>query len=241
MLEQLTKSNARIKYNLFLHQTARQGETDSLVEKYGDFAHHILVGGLLLHRARRPAHMHQDDPGPHTDDDLGHRRIASQSRDIVYQHRSRVKSRLRDRGFRGIDGNRNPDGLGHCSHDGNRATTLFQLIDRVDVQPADLKVRKTRFSAFIRGASDLEGRLRERAVETVIVTGTGTGTCCESTARDAMMLNFATIMVSDGNACSTDAEHNASLTAFLRNFGDVMTTDELVGFIERNGKAADAA
>ena len=115
------------------------------------------------------------------------------------------------------------------------------LWPELDVQPADLKVKKTRFSAFIRGASDLEGRLRERAVETVIVTGTGTGTCCESTARDAMMLNFATIMVSDGNACATDAEHNASLTAFLRNFGDVMTTDELVVFIERNEKVAGAA
>ena len=104
----------------------------------------------------------------------------------------------------------------------------------LEVLDGDLGVKKTRYSAFIRGSSDLEYRLRGHSIDTVIVTGTGTGTCCESTARDAMMLNFATIMVSDGNACATDEEHNAALTAFSRNFGDVMTTDELVGYLEVN-------
>jgi ureidoacrylate peracid hydrolase len=52
--------------------------------------------------------------------------------------------------------------------------------------------------------------------------------CCESTARDAMMLNFKTIMVSDGNAAANDQEHANSLIAFYLNFGDVQTTDELI-------------
>jgi ureidoacrylate peracid hydrolase len=102
------------------------------------------------------------------------------------------------------------------------------------VHPEDLRIKKTRYSAFIRGSSDLQPQLRQRKIDTLIVTGTGTGTCCESTARDAMMLNFATIMVSDGNACASDEEHNAALTAFYRNFGDVMTTDEIVGYIAAN-------
>ena len=55
----------------------------------------------------------------------------------------------------------------------------------------------------------------------VLITGTLTNVCCESTARDAMMLNFRTIMVSDANAAMTDAEHNASLIAFWLSFGDV--------------------
>jgi ureidoacrylate peracid hydrolase len=48
-----------------------------------------------------------------------------------------------------------------------------------------------------------------------------------------MMINYATIMVSDGNATTSDEEHNAALTAFFRNYGDVMSTDEVVGFIGR--------
>ncbi|PWT91516.1 MAG: cysteine hydrolase [Proteobacteria bacterium] len=104
----------------------------------------------------------------------------------------------------------------------------------LDVQGADLIIKKTRYSAFIRGSSDLEPQLRRRNIDTLVVTGTGTGTCCESTARDGMMLNFATIMISDGNACASDEEHNAALTAFYRNFGDIMTTDEIIGYIEAN-------
>ena len=103
----------------------------------------------------------------------------------------------------------------------------------LDVQPADLRVKKTRYSAFIPGSSDIEQQLRPHGIDTLIVTGTGTSNCCESTARDAMMLNYATIMVSDGNATTSDEEHNAALTAFFRNYGDVMSTDEVVGFVGR--------
>ncbi|MBS7701321.1 isochorismatase family cysteine hydrolase [Chelatococcus sp. YT9] len=98
----------------------------------------------------------------------------------------------------------------------------------LDVRPEDAIVRKSRYSAFIQGSSDLAERLRAQGLDTVLITGTVTNTCCESSARDAMMLNFKTIMVTDGNAAHTDEEHNASLTGFYLNFGDVMSTDELV-------------
>jgi ureidoacrylate peracid hydrolase len=109
-----------------------------------------------------------------------------------------------------------------------------ELWAELDVRPSDLLVKKLRFSAFIQGSSDLERQLRSRGIDTVVVTGTDTGVCCESTARDAMMLNFKVIMVSDANASRTDDEHNAALIAFYRNFGDVMSTDELTGYIRNN-------
>ena len=42
------------------------------------------------------------------------------------------------------------------------------------------------------------------------------------------MTNFRVVMVSDGNAAMTQAEHEASLTAFYLTFGDVMDTDMLI-------------
>ena len=42
------------------------------------------------------------------------------------------------------------------------------------------------------------------------------------------MLNFRTVMVSDGCAAMTDEEHAASLVAFYLQFGDVLTVDECV-------------
>lgn len=104
----------------------------------------------------------------------------------------------------------------------------------------DAILEKTRFSAFIQGSSALEKLLRARGVDTVLVTGTVTNVCCESTARDAMMLNFKTIMVTDANAAMSDEDHNASLRAFYLTFGDIMSTDMLVARLTRDKRAAAA-
>lgn len=107
-----------------------------------------------------------------------------------------------------------------------------QLWAGLDVQPEDEVVPKYRYSAFIQGSSDLAERLRAQDLDTVLITGTVTNTCCESSARDAMMLNFKTIMVTDGNAANNDEEHNASLIGFYLNFGDIMSTHELVAAMD---------
>ena len=112
----------------------------------------------------------------------------------------------------------------------------------LDVRPDDLIVEKKRFSAFIQGSSNLAEVLRGRGLDTILITGTVTGVCCESTARDGMMYNFKTVMVSDGNAAMTDEDHNASLSNFYLTFGDVMSTDMLIDCLRRNtGKGLAAA
>jgi ureidoacrylate peracid hydrolase len=116
-----------------------------------------------------------------------------------------------------------------------------ELWSALDVKPSDLVVEKNRFSAFIQGSSDLAQVLRSRGLDTVLITGTVTNVCCESTARDAMMLNFRTIMVSDGNAAVTDEDHNASLRAFYLTFGDVMSTDDVIACLERNARKSLSA
>jgi ureidoacrylate peracid hydrolase len=116
-----------------------------------------------------------------------------------------------------------------------------QIYPELDVKPADMVVQKWRFSAFLPESSDLAARLRAAGCDTVLITGTVTNVCCESTARDAMMMNFHTIMVSDGNAALSDEEHNASLVNFYITFGDVMDTDFLIGCLERNAAPREAA
>ena len=120
-------------------------------------------------------------------------------------------------------------------------TRGHELYPTLEVKPEDEIVDKYRFSAFLQGASDLPERLRAQGYNTVLITGTVTNVCCESSARDAMMLNFKTIMVSDGNAARTDAEHNATLASFYSIFGDVMDTDFLIGRLEANAALRQAA
>ena len=116
-----------------------------------------------------------------------------------------------------------------------------ELYPTLEVKPEDEIVDKHRFSAFVQGSSDLPERLRAQGYDTVLITGTVTNVCCESSARDAMMLNFKTVMVSDGNAARTDAEHNATLASFYAIFGDVMDTDRLIEYLERNAARQQAA
>ncbi|MBN8929197.1 MAG: hypothetical protein BGO51_01670 [Rhodospirillales bacterium 69-11] len=117
-------------------------------------------------------------------------------------------------------------------------TPGHDLWPTLEVGPDDEIVQKKRFSAFLPGASALPDRLRARGFDTVLITGTVTNVCCESSARDAMMTNFRTVMVSDANAATTQAEHEASLTAFYLTFGDVMDTDMVIGLLAGHAKAA---
>jgi ureidoacrylate peracid hydrolase len=78
----------------------------------------------------------------------------------------------------------------------------------------------------------LDAILKARGIDTIIVTGTATQVCCESTARDAMMLNYKVFFVSDGNATFNDEEHNATLSAMAHTFCDVRPTAELLGLIK---------
>ena len=101
----------------------------------------------------------------------------------------------------------------------------------MDVQPDDFVVDKTRPSALVQGSSRLESELRARERDTLIITGTLTNACCESTARDAAALGFLNIMVSDAMATRTDVEHNATLVNVMQLVADVRTTEEVIALL----------
>ena len=102
----------------------------------------------------------------------------------------------------------------------------------LDVKANDLVIEKRRYSAFIQGSSNIDAILRGLGIDTVAIVGTLTNVCCESSARDAMMLNYKIVFVSDANAALSDAEHNATLGTILRVFGDVASTDETIGRLD---------
>ena len=70
--------------------------------------------------------------------------------------------------------------------------------------------------------------LKDLGARNIVVTGTLTNICCESTARDGMMIGYKAVMVSDANASRTDEDHVAGLMSIYQCFGDVRTTDEVL-------------
>lgn len=105
------------------------------------------------------------------------------------------------------------------------------LAEGLAVEPGDLHVSKNRFSCFIQGSSTLDMVLRSRGIDHVVICGTLTNRCCESTARDAMMIGYRVVFVEDANAAVTDEEHVAALVNVAATFGDVRRTDDVLRLI----------
>ncbi|OGA38040.1 MAG: isochorismatase [Betaproteobacteria bacterium RIFCSPLOWO2_12_FULL_68_19] len=108
---------------------------------------------------------------------------------------------------------------------------LQGLWPELEAAPGDLRVAKNRYSAFIGNASPLEGILRQRSLDTLLIAGTKTNVCCECTARDAMMLDFKVVLLSDCTAALSDEEQRATLENVIQQFGDVRGSDEALALL----------
>lgn len=110
-----------------------------------------------------------------------------------------------------------------------------ELDDRLEVEPSDVVLNKTRYGAF--HDTDLDALLRERGVDTVIVTGIATNICCETTAREAAQHDFRVFFLSDGtatqemNGVPADELQRATLASLGMVFAQIATVDEMIGKI----------
>ncbi len=104
----------------------------------------------------------------------------------------------------------------------------YALFPELQALASDIYIKKIKYSAFIDGSSDAEAQLRARGIDTVLIAGTLTNVCCESTARDAMLRDYRVAMLSDANATLSTQEHAATLNTFAMFFGDVLTVDQAI-------------
>lgn len=103
----------------------------------------------------------------------------------------------------------------------------------LEVEPEDLRETKNRSSAFLGSNGRLASTLRAHGIETVLIAGTMTSVCCESSAREAAMLDFKTIIVADANAGRSPEEDLATFTTFIQSFGDVASSDDVIARLNR--------
>jgi nicotinamidase-related amidase len=99
----------------------------------------------------------------------------------------------------------------------------------LETAPGDCYASKSRFSAFLPTISTLPPILQQRGIRNVVITGMLTNMCCETSARDAMMLDYKVVMVSDANAARFADDHKIGFPSVFQSFGDVRTTAEVLG------------
>jgi ureidoacrylate peracid hydrolase len=104
-------------------------------------------------------------------------------------------------------------------------TRLWHELDRKE---RDLLAIKSGASAFFPGKCDLNTQLDALGIDTVLIAGTVTNICCESSARDAAELGYKVILISDALAGHAHGLHEATLATFYRIFGDVRPSSEII-------------
>jgi len=110
------------------------------------------------------------------------------------------------------------------------ASEGIEIVPELAPRADETIINKHRYDAFFGTPLEIVLRTIRGAgrVDTVIVIGTVTSICCESTARSAFMRDFKVAFVSDANGGLDEASHNATLDIIGRVFGRVMTADQLL-------------
>jgi nicotinamidase-related amidase len=112
----------------------------------------------------------------------------------------------------------------------------WSLHPAIEVQSYDYLIEKNLPGSFT--GTNLEQWLRERSIDTVVVSGYMTQMCCDTTARQAMHLGFSVEFLSDGtgtlqisNAAGTigaEELHKAILITQAMRFSKVLTTEQWI-------------
>lgn len=105
------------------------------------------------------------------------------------------------------------------------------LSDRLQVEPADIILKKPRYGAFT--GTDLDLILRKKGIDTLIIGGIATNVCCDTTAREACMHDYKVFFLSDGTGnrglgdLTADQVKAATLATLEFAFAQVLTVDEM--------------
>lgn len=107
---------------------------------------------------------------------------------------------------------------------------LLELVPELQkyVPPAAV-LDKTVYSAF--GTGVLHGLLRQRQIDTVIITGSETDVCVLSSALAAVDHGYRVVVVKNGVCSSSDASHDALIDLYTRRFDiqiELATSEEIL-------------
>jgi len=113
-----------------------------------------------------------------------------------------------------------PSALDIC-REGDRGSDYY----RVAPFPGEIEVSKPLFSAF--HGADLDQRLRERSVDTLILAGLTTNCCVDATARHAFHLDYNVFVVSDATAAYDGEAQRQALAALAQNCASIVESAEV--------------
>jgi len=117
----------------------------------------------------------------------------------------------------------------HCL----RGSWGAQIVDGLTRRPDEERIPKRRFSGFFE--TDLDLRLRELGIRTVIVVGIVTNICVRSTVHDAFFRGYDVIVPRDCVAATGEREQESSLYDIGTHFGEVADLARVLDMLQSTG------
>ena len=106
----------------------------------------------------------------------------------------------------------------------------YELVAALTPQPGDIRVHKTRYSAFFN--SQLDSILRARGIRTIVFVGIASNVCVESTLRDGFHLEYFGVMLEDAtHHLGPEFIQQATVYNVQKFFGWVSTVADFCGAV----------
>lgn len=106
----------------------------------------------------------------------------------------------------------------------------YDILSVLEPRAGETVLHKAGASAF--AGTPLDAVLRQRGVDTLLVTGNSTSGCVRGTVVDAAYLRFRTIVVEDCVYDRTEASHAMSLFDMSQKYADVLSLAEVTDWLE---------
>lgn len=111
--------------------------------------------------------------------------------------------------------------------------------DEIAPQPGELVIQKPKASAFF--ATPILAYIHRQRVDCLAVTGCTTSGCVRATVVDAFSNGYPTFVVEEACFDRARLSHGVSLFEMNAKYADVVSADELVGWIEHAATPAEVA
>ena len=110
-----------------------------------------------------------------------------------------------------------------------------EVVDELPIEDSDIVIPKRRYSGFFQTTLDLT--LRERGIDTVIVTGVVTNICVRSTVHDAFFLRYKVLVPEDLVMATSQQAQEVTLYDIDTHYGDVTNLEKVLGALQRGQDA----
>ncbi len=114
-----------------------------------------------------------------------------------------------------------------------QGTPMVEVDARLRPQANETVIEKKQASAFF--GTDLDGFLKSRGVDTVVMTGCTTSGCIRASAIDSMQYGYHTAVVADAVGDRAQGPHEANLFDIDAKYGDVISTREALDYVASVG------